>query len=297
MKNYVDYIVTGPNGFIAHNLIKSLKQVEPCCSIGVILRSEATLRKELLGLVKEIWHYDGSYVSLQQIPEQINMLRCRGVFHLAALFTPKNETEHIVDLLQSNVVFSTQLLAMLASIPKFEKLGIQQTKFISTSTFSAYDKDGEYNPDNAYSAMKHTVEQIAECVYPNSFFIRLGETYGHGDTRGKIFNILCANRINKTQTTHLHAYPEQPINLTHVEDVCRGLMFVCNLLPDNPEQKVYDFIYPENEITMQELDKLLQTNAVFECKKDIRYYPPQKFRLKHFDLKYDIRETIANWEK
>jgi nucleoside-diphosphate-sugar epimerase len=96
------------------------------------------------------------------------------------------------------------------------------TKFLNIGTRWQHLKNKRYNPANLYSATKEAFKDIL--VYYGTRGIRhktleLGDTYGKGDTRKKIMELLITACQKKEK---LDLTPgEQALDLIFVDDICQ----------------------------------------------------------------------------
>lgn len=135
------------------------------------------------------------------------------VFHLASLYLADHRVEQIPELVESNILFPAQLAEAMAAN------GVRN--LINTGTawqnFACHD----YLPVNLYAATKQAAEDLllyyADARKLAVLTLRLFDTYGEGDKRRKLIQIL----IDAARTdSPLDMSPgEQVVDLTHVDDV------------------------------------------------------------------------------
>jgi nucleoside-diphosphate-sugar epimerase len=199
--------VTGATGFIGTHLVGSL--LRNGHDVAIIKRKDSGLKglepfhDKIHIFVSEI--YDDIYFGIKEfIPD--------AVIHLAALYYNQHKPEHIVELINSNIVFGTYILeAMIAN-------GV--SKFLNVGTRWQHLKNKRYNPANLYSATKEAFKDIL--IYYGTKDIKhktieLGDTYGSGDTRKKIMEML-VNACQKKEKLDLTP-GEQILDLTAVDDI------------------------------------------------------------------------------
>ena len=167
---------------------------------------------EVFGIDRKNW--DGSTGDLIGI---FNWFNPELVFHLGAKFVCEHTSEDIDDLVTSNVLFSTQVFEAM------KEVGC--TRLVMTGTcWQNYDCR-EYRPVNLYAATKEAVESILEYYIDAHGFkavvLRLGDTYGPKDFRGKLFNVL--NKASEENPLKM-SLGEQVLNLVHVNDVVEALL-------------------------------------------------------------------------
>lgn len=201
-------LITGATGFVGSHLTKQL--VSQGWQVYILTRKESRLPRMLEGIQLVNLVHDGS---TQSIIDCVSRAKPSVVFHLASLFISEHAAEDIASLIQSNILFSTQLLeAMRAS-------GVQ--KIINTGTSWQHFNNEEYNPVCLYAATKEAFDAILE-FYIQAYTIKvvtlkLFDTYGPEDQRQKLFSLL--NKAAKNSETLDMSGGEQLIDLVHVDDV------------------------------------------------------------------------------
>lgn len=134
-------LITGATGFVGKTLIPYLynKGME---DIVLLVRKESKARN----LFPEI---NVSVISTEDDTwaNQVTESNPDVTLHLAAAFTGRHDEENIGKLIEANLSFTTLLLEALS------KTSCQH--FINIGTFSEFrEGNGEYNPNNLYSATK-----------------------------------------------------------------------------------------------------------------------------------------------
>jgi nucleoside-diphosphate-sugar epimerase len=212
-------LITGSNGFIGSCLTQKL--LGQGTSIGLLNRTLPKTDQLNDRSHTKAFCYDGSQESIKQALTESN---CEVVIHLASYFVPRHQPKDIESLVASNVLFSVQLLDGMA------KLGIK--KLINTGTYWQHYQNADYNPVSLYAATKQAFEDIL-LYYVNSgqidaITLKLFDTYGAGDTRRKVLNLLIDAAMSRTE---LKLSPgEQKLNLVHVEDVAKAYEVALRLL-------------------------------------------------------------------
>lgn len=146
------------------------------------------------------------------------------VVHLAAMASAEHESENVEPLVQANVLFPTQLAEAAAA------QGVRM--FINTQTYWQHYKGEEYNPVSLYAACKEAFEKILR-YYVEASGIRainlvLFDTYGEGDERPKLFNLL--KKAARSGKPLAMTQGEQLIDLLHVDDVAEAYSVAARLL-------------------------------------------------------------------
>jgi nucleoside-diphosphate-sugar epimerase len=201
-------LVTGATGFIGSHLVPVL--LEAGNTIAILKRSKSPL-KALDIFANDIKSYNSD--TYTDINSRIKDFNPDIVIHLATLYINKHSVGDIDDLIYSNITFGTYLLEAMATnnISKLINIGTQAQHFESK----------EYCPVNLYAATKQAFKDILSFYESKGITnktIELFDTYGEGDTRKKIMDLLIGACKNK-QPLELTA-GEQTIDLSYVGDIC-----------------------------------------------------------------------------
>lgn len=232
------YAITGATGYIGSKLMESLLK-DSKNYIYAITRENSN--PKLLNENIEYITYDGTEDSLVHPLTQADYL-----IHLGALYTTATDEKSTIDLINSNILFSTQLFNVANSVNK-------DLIISSASTFSALDESGEFAPSTLYAATKKAVEDIAHYYKDLSIhFLTFPDTYGSGDWRPKIHNILSNNT---SWPFEFRGNSRQEMKIMHIEDIVGHLLSSIK----NKEKGVHIHdIYSEGVLlTLEELSKLI----------------------------------------
>ena len=257
------YLITGINGYIASFMTKYIKTLNPNSEIYGVLRKGSLLKEELTDFVTDLACYDKKkYLYLDRNNNELDFSKFDYVIHLATNFKGDNSTESIVQLLEDNLLST---IALYKQIEKSDK----QPHLLVASSWSAYKNYGEFAPANPYSATKYFAEDSSKMFNLEKLtFLRISDTYGLNDTRPKIHNLL-TRKENPIKA--LNSPAEQKINMTHIEDVTRAFLYCI----ENEYFDVADLYYKKNEVTLEELVKLLKLENVTFGDKEIAELPNQ----------------------
>jgi nucleoside-diphosphate-sugar epimerase len=205
----VSCLITGATGFIGSHLVRRL--VFEGARVHVLALSNDTCAPiSDLGDSVVIHRYDGTTASV------LGAIQKSGpevVFHLASLFLASHTSDDVSRLIESNLLFSTQLLEGCT------KNGVG--RFVNTGTSWQHYQDDEYNPVCLYAATKDAFERIIryylEVSELKTITLKLFDTYGPGDARPKVISLF--RRIALSGETLKMSPGEQQIDLVYIDDV------------------------------------------------------------------------------
>lgn len=230
------YTITGGTGYIGSQLIQELSSNKEN-RIYVIIRESSKPR--IFG--ENIYYitFDGTEKSIEFAVKNSDYL-----IHLAALYDTKTDEKTTKNLIESNILFSTILFNIADRVNP-------EIVISTASTFSSLNGRGEDAPLTLYAATKQAVECIAN--YYNNLsihFLTFPDTYGPGDWRNKIHNIL---KRNESWPFQFKSRSDQKILMLHVEDVIGYILTSLQIVDKGVH--IHD-IYSEGElITLETLSK------------------------------------------
>ena len=210
-------LITGASGFIASHL--AAKMSAKGWEIGLLVRPSSQLISQLESM--RSYSYDGTLTSIDQCLQDF---KPDVVFHLASLFLSEHQASDLSRLIESNILLGTQLLESMA--------GHDVNKLVNTGTSWQHFNSDQYCPVNLYAATKQAFEAILQYYIDakgiSCITLKLFDSYGPGDHRKKLVNIL----IDNIHTgTHLELSPgEQLIDLVYIDDVVHGFEIAADLL-------------------------------------------------------------------
>lgn len=207
-------LVTGASGFVGAALARRL--VADGWQVHLLLRAGSDAGGlERIGPQLRIHRHDGSTVQLVEI---VREAAPQAVFHLASLCLTQHTPADVERLIQSNLLFSTQLA---------EAMALNQVRWlVNTGTSWQHYDNGGYNPVCLYAATKEALNALlryyVECHGLRVVTLKLFDTYGPGDTRPKMLNLL--RRIALEGTSLAMTPGEQQVDLVHVDDVVNAFV-------------------------------------------------------------------------
>lgn len=217
-------LLSGSTGFIGTHLTEAL--LKHGHSVHAIIRQNTdttTCNKKVTLFV-----FDGNQSELTSYLEQESF---DGVIHLASCFLASHTQDDIHKLIDSNILFATQLLqaSVSANIPWF----------INTGTFWQHYKNKKYSPVNLYAATKQAFEALAQYYLETSpitfVTIKLSDTFGPKDTRPKIFNLL--TKLATTKEPLNMSPGEQYLNINYISNVIDGYLLMIKTVSDKKTAK------------------------------------------------------------
>jgi len=146
------------------------------------------------------------------------------VIHLASLYLTSHQYEQIGELINSNVSFPAKLL---------EAMSVNNiTKFINTGTSWQHYNSSSYEPVNLYAATKQAFDDIVKYYTSAKGFacitLKLFDTYGPNDTRGKLISLL--DKLSCSNDSLSMSQGEQVVELTHISDVCSAYQVAIDMI-------------------------------------------------------------------
>ena len=212
-------LVTGATGYVGSKLCARL--LAEGWQVEAIIRTSGRPLPEPLADKVHLHSYDGS---TQSLIDAVATSAPDLVFHLASLFIAEHRSEQVADLINSNVLFGTQIIEACAHA------GVK--RFINTGTSWQHYRSDAYDPVCLYAATKQAFEDILD-FYVDAFGIsaitlKLFDTYGPDDPRPKLVNLL--RRHAASQEPLLMSPGEQKIDLVHIDDVCYAFLQAARLL-------------------------------------------------------------------
>ncbi len=213
-------VITGVTGFVGSRLALDLSRkgwtVHGICredsDASSLAESKVTLDR-----------FGGKTGQLLEIMER---RRPDVVFHLASRFVGTHAPDDIRGLIEANILFGTQLLEGMT------RAGCSDLVFAGTSW--QHFESHEYDPVSLYGATKQAFQDIVkfytEVSSLRALALKLFDTFGPGDKRPKLFNML---RDAAKSGRALEMSPgEQYVDLVHVDDAVSAFQAGALLLKD-----------------------------------------------------------------
>jgi nucleoside-diphosphate-sugar epimerase len=199
-------LVTGATGFIGGHLVRHLARLG--WKVHALARQVSTDADIALAAT---WHsYDGDYESVSRA---VASSKPDVVFHLASLFLSEHKPEHIDALVDANLRFGMYLLEAMHQH--------NVRRLINTGTSWQHYNNADYDPVNLYAGTKQAFEAIID-YYCNvhqfsAITLKLFDTYGPGDERGKLIEQLIKKALDQTELEMTDG--NQILRLCHIQEV------------------------------------------------------------------------------
>lgn len=226
-------LVTGATGFIGSHLTMAL--LSAGWEVHVFIRAESDLSS--LGAMLSRIHCHVIELDAEIIGEKVSQLAPDVVFHLAAYFSAQHQSKEISSIIESNITYGALLLEASTAC--------RVRNFIATSTSWSNWKENDLSPVCLYAASKNAFDQIAR-FYESAYDLKvvtlsLSDTYGPGDPRRKILNLLLAH-LDSSDAIELSP-GHQRMDFVFIEDVVGAFMRIAGLLLDNAVRESLDGRY------------------------------------------------------
>lgn len=217
-------LVTGSTGFIGSHLVQNLH--ESGWDISVIVRSTSDRNRVSSSGLTRVYEHSGSSASMQKIVEVASP---DVVIHLASLVLSEHTPSDVEELIQSNIIFGTQLVEAMTMC------GV--TSLVNTGTGWQHFNNSSYSPVNLYAASKQAFDSIlqyyVEARALRVVTLKLNDTYGPADPRPKLLNLLVETALSHSELSMSDG--RQEIDLVHVTDVAEAYMKAADLLMSQNE--------------------------------------------------------------
>jgi nucleoside-diphosphate-sugar epimerase len=224
-------LITGATGFVGHHLAAALLRQGRAVHLVVRAASRLERLNDLLG--QPIVHvHDGTTDGLIRI---VRAAAPQTVFHLASLFVAEHRPSDVEPLVHDNLLFGTQLLEAIAAngVPWLINTG---------TSWQHYEQLGE-RAVCLYAATKQAFESIVRFYIDTTplraLTLKLFDTYGPGDPRGKLFALL--RRAAGGGAALAMSPGEQQLDLVYIDDVVEAFLQAERLLHDRTPDLAFSY--------------------------------------------------------
>lgn len=276
-------LITGGTGYVGSNLARRL--VRDGWQVHLLVRATANLDqiKDIADQVTLHVHdsnTEGPYSILAETKPDV-------VFHLASLFLSEHASADVSGLVQSNILFGTQVLDAMAVN------GV--TRIVNTGTFWQHFEGMEYSPVNLYAATKQAFEDIlqyyVEAKDIQAITLKLFDSYGPNDPRSKLFHLL--EKITREGTTLAMSPGEQLIDLVYIDDVVQAFVMAADRLLGGYAQQHEK--YGVSSGAPISLKKLVESYASEICKQLPIQWGGRPYRVREVMLACNNLSTLPGW--
>ncbi|HIK58604.1 MAG: NAD-dependent epimerase/dehydratase family protein [Nitrospira sp.] len=284
MSNVVKTVlVTGATGFIGSHLTRRL--VREGWNVHAIVRPGSNLH-----LLKTVRTKVSIHVHDETTEGMLKILEAAKpdiVFHLASFFLAKHKPKDINPLLESNLIFGTQLVEAMVEHKVFS--------LITTGTSWQHYENKEYSPVCLYAATKQAFEDIVqyyvEACSLKVITLKLFDTYGPDDPRAKLFALIKKVAENGEQLNMSDG--EQLIDLVYIDDVIEAFLVSSERFI---QQKVSG--YERYVITSGKPISLREVVALYSkviCKEVNIIWGGRPYRDREVMIPWDKGVLLPNW--
>jgi nucleoside-diphosphate-sugar epimerase len=214
-------LLTGATGFVGSHLARRL--LAQGCAVHAVVRSADAVVPP--GVQAHV--HDGSTAGMIAL---MGAAAPQQVVHLASMVLVQHQAEDLAPLLQSNIVFGTQLAEAMAHH------GVRQ--LVNTGTSWQYFHSEQYRPVCLYAATKQAYEALLRFYCDSAglqvISLLLFDTYGAGDPRPKLLNLL--SRAQQAGQPLAMSPGAQEIDLVHVDDVVAAYLVALERLAQGQVQ-------------------------------------------------------------
>ena len=216
-------LITGGSGYIGSQIATYM--LKSSYDVHVLVRANSNLiLLKNIKLAINIHVVDGS---LQNLISIIRNIKPSVVIHTAAYSLINHNEGDIEDLIKSNILFPVNLLEAMVKNKIYN--------FINTASFWQNYKNEKYSPVNLYAGTKEAFETISRYYFEATplkmITLKLFDTYGIDDPRGKIFNQL-ENAIKNNKSIKM-SQGNQLINLVYISDIVQAYSIALGRLLNN----------------------------------------------------------------
>ena len=284
-------LLTGSSGFIGNSLtINLLKQKH---EIYVILKNDKKNKSLAKNIKKKFKNYKPIFINnTYEIEKKISNIKINTVVNLASKYLRSNDFKKMVDLINSNILFTT---AVLEALPKKNL-----KKYINLSSVMIHKNSEEYYPQNLYAATKKGFQDILkyyELSYKKIKFYNLflHDIYGENDKRNKIIHtIIKKHRTRKyVKIFSKHLY----LNLLNVKDVINAINLIISkkiktgqyIIKSKKFINLLELIHKTNQKLKKKIQyRVLNNKIENQIKKKIKILPNwrQKFFIEKDLIEY-----------
>lgn len=223
-------LITGGTGFVGSHLVR--RCLEDGAAVHLLVRDGGRSVPPAVADRVTVHVHDGRIDTMLRLLETA---RPDVVFHLATHFVAEHQPADLEPLVRSNLLLPLQLVEGMART--------SCTRLVNSGTYWQHYRNEAYHPVALYAAIKQAFEDVAryyvEAEGLRVVTLKLFDSYGPGDTRPKLFQLL---RQRAASGAALAMSPgDQLLDLVHVTDVVAALVLAAERLRDGQVQGMESF--------------------------------------------------------
>jgi len=210
----MNILVTGATGYVGRNFIPKLIQGFPDSNIVTVNLS--------VDEASSFFPYPQcKHISVHELP-LIQKFNPHLVFHLATLYTTRDDEDIIEPILKSNIEFGVKLLHHLSCCSNLKL-------FVNIGSFAEYN-NGPQKICNSYlysttkSAFRHFVEYYATLSAFKAIHLVPYSLYGGHDTTKKVIDYI-RESLNSEKPVKM-SEGEQILDFTHIQDLLSFFLLI-----------------------------------------------------------------------
>lgn len=232
-------LVTGATGFIGSRFVDYLLEQT---TYQVVAVNRSFFREQQRSV-----HPRLTWLNVDAVAAYVAQDKPDVVVHLATHYVKLHEFSDIPNLVRANIEFGLQLLDSIQG---------SRTRFVYASSFFQFQHN-QKNPASLYAMSKASfsdfVDYYRKTRQLKATEIILYDSYGPGDGRNKLIPLLIG-AARESSEIRLGA-AGQALYLTHIEDICRGILEVIEHDGGNPQL----CLRASEPVTVGELVEMVQT--------------------------------------
>jgi len=210
------------------------------------------------------------------------------VFHLASLYLAEHRPDQVEELVRSNILLPARLAQAMANTGA--------RRLINTGTAWQHFRGESYMPVNLYAATKQAAEDLlayyADACDISVITLRLFDTYGEGDKRRKLVQILIDAAHSGTKLAMSPG--EQVVDLTHVEDVVEAFVVAANRLYDTNRPVSEAYLVSGERISVRRMASIVEEAIGRPLAPDFGGRP---YRAREVMTLADVGTSLPGWKR